>query len=125
MIIQEARDKLAAALAPVADDDPNVLTNLVDSIEPPALMIGWGEPWLDFQTPCFSEGLIVVTAVGSRLMPGAGIEQLEALVVYTLDRIRADSPSWVFVNVSGPRVFPIAKVTYLAVRITLKVTIDG
>ena len=50
MNLLEARDKLGAVLAPVADDDPDVLTSLVDAIEPPALMLGWGDPWLEPDT---------------------------------------------------------------------------
>jgi hypothetical protein len=124
MNILEARSKLAAVLAPVLEGDPTVLTDLVDSITPPALMISWGEPWMTFQTPCFNNAQLVVTAVGSRLVPGAGQAQVEALVDYTITRIRLDSPNWSLTTVSGMRVFPIAQTNYLASRITLQVTID-
>lgn len=124
MNLVEARDKLAAVLVPVTDTDPTVLASLVDSIEPPALMIGWGDPWLEPDTACWAKGRLVVTAVASRLVPGEGIATLEDLVAHTLGRLRADSGAWPLVNVSGPRVFTMAKTTYLAARITVAVRIS-
>jgi hypothetical protein len=119
----EARVKLAAVLAPIGPGDPDVLSSLVDSIEPPALMIGWGDPWLEPATACFATGRLVVTAVAGRLLPGEGIAKLEDLVDYTLARVRADTGTWPLDSVSGPRVFVMAKTNYLAARVTLRVTV--
>ncbi len=58
MLDADARSKLAAALAPVEDGDPAILVDLVDSLEPPALMLGWGAPWLQPDTACFDNGLL-------------------------------------------------------------------
>ena len=70
----EARDKLAAVLAPIEDGDPPVLVSLVDAIEPPALMLGWGDPAVtEERSSCFRTGHLIVTAVGSRLVPGEGV----------------------------------------------------
>jgi len=121
----DAREKLAAALAPIEDTDPSVLLSLVDALEPPALMLGWGEPWLTPDTVCFQTGRMVVTAVAGRLEPGAGIETLEQLIVYTLARLRADAGAWPLDAVSGPRLFVVGKTNYLAARITLRVPIQG
>ena len=123
--ILDARSKLAAALAPIEDGDPEVLVDLVDSIEPPALMIGWGEPWLTPDTACLRTGRLVTTAVASRLVPGAGVETLEHLVDYTLRRLAEDGGPWPLDSVGGPRVFTIGNVNYLAARITLRVPITG
>ncbi|HKY66051.1 MAG TPA: hypothetical protein VJM49_06760, partial [Acidimicrobiales bacterium] len=108
-------------LAPVADDDPDVLTSLVDSIEPPALMLGWGEPWLEPLTSCNRTGRLVVTCVSSRLALGDGIAQLEQLVDYTLARLTSE---YQLDAVSGPRAFTIAKTNYLAARVTVRATIS-
>lgn len=124
MNLLEARDKLAAVLTPVADSDPSVLSSIVDAITPPALMIGWAEPWLEPETPCFLTGHLVVTAVASRLDVGAGLARLEELVDYTLSRLRADDGDWPLTAVSGPRVFLIAKTNYLGARIALHVTVS-
>jgi hypothetical protein len=123
MNLAEARTKLAAVLAPVADTDPDVLVSLVDTLEPPALMIGWGDPWLEPGTSCFHTGRMVVTAVAGRLVPGEGVARLEDLVAYTLDRLKADTGAWPLISVSGPRVFTMAKTNYLAARVTVRVTV--
>jgi hypothetical protein len=125
MNLLEARDKLAAVLVPVLDTDPYVQTSLVDSIEPPALLLGWGEPWLEPLGMCGQTGRIIVTCVASRIQPGEGLAMLETLVDYTLGRIKGDQPNWTLESVTGPRVFLIAKTNYLACRIQLKVTLDG
>jgi hypothetical protein len=123
--LAEARTKLAAVLAPVDDADPDVLVSLVDTIEPPALMVGWGDPWLEPDTACLQTGRMVITCVAGRLSPGEGVARLEDLVAYTLGRLRADTGAWPLVSVSGPRVFVMAKTNYLAVRVTVRVTITS
>jgi hypothetical protein len=122
--LDEAREKLGAVLAPIESDDPTVLTNLVDSIEPPALMIGWDNPWMEPDTSCLSVARIAITAVSGRMHPGAGIESLERLVTYTLQRLRDGGPQqWPLISVGGPRVFTIAKTNYLAARISVRVRV--
>ena len=125
MNLLDARAKLAAVLAPVDDDDPTVLVNLVDAIQPPALMLGWGEPWLTPDTACLRTGRLVISCVAGRLVPGAGVEVLEQLVDSTLTRLGADGGPWPLDGVSGPRVFTIGNINYLAARITLRVPIQG
>jgi hypothetical protein len=121
----DAREKLGAVLAPRDELDPELLLELVDSLEPPCLMLGWGEPWLTPDTACLYTGRLVVTCVAGRLVPGAGVATLELLVNDTLGRLRADSGAWPTDTVSGPRVFTIGGVNYLAARITLRVPILG
>jgi hypothetical protein len=123
MNLLDVREKLAAVLAPVEHSDPSVLVSLVDAIEPPALMLGWDEPWA---TPDTTAGQVVfvghlaVMAVASRLMPGEGIGHLEELVAFVLARLATDPASWQWAQVSGPRVFTIAKTNYLAARIQVR-----
>ena len=127
MNLLDARSKLAAALEPLEAGDPDVLVDLVDSIHPPALMLGWGEPWLEPDTACLRTGRLVTTCVASRLVPGAGIAELEELIAYTLERLSADPGRnpWPLESVTGPRAFTIGNVNYLAARITLRVPITG
>jgi hypothetical protein len=125
MNIADARSKLAAALAPITGTDPDVLVSLVDTIEPPALMLGWGDPWLEPTTSCWQQGRMVVTAVAGRMAPGDGVAKLEDLVAYVLGRLAADSSAWPLASVSGPRVITMAKTNYLAARITVRVTITS
>jgi len=125
MNLLEVRSKVGAVLAPVLDSDPMVLVDLVDALEPPALMLGWGEPWLVPDTHCLRTGRLVITAIAGRLMPGPGIAALEEMVAYTLVRLGADPGPWPLDSVGGPRVFVIGKVSYLAARITVRVPIQG
>lgn len=123
MNISDARAKLAAVLAPVdLETDPVVLETLVDSVEPPALMIGWGSPWLEHRTACLYNGRLSITAVGARLQPGAGIEQLEQLVGFALGRLHTDR-TFVVESVSEIRVLNVAKVPYLAAHLSVAVPI--
>jgi hypothetical protein len=126
--LSDARSKLAAVLAPLLDDDPNVLVSLVDSLTPPALMLGWGDPWLDQSEVvggCRLTGHLVVTAVAGRLSPGDGIATLEGLIEYVRDRLRTDPVPWQLESISGPRVFVMAKTNYLACRIGVGIWVDG
>lgn len=123
MNLIEVRDKLGAVLAPIADDDPPVLTSVVDSLEPPALMLGWGEPWLETRTSCAFEANLTIWAVAARLMPGEGVATLEQLVSYTLGRLGTEPGVWPLESVSGPRVFTIGGTAYIASQINLNVNV--
>ena len=62
--LAEVRARVAEALAPASDSDPEVLPDLVDAVTPPALMLIWDDPWLapttigrgfwDAQIPCYA-----------------------------------------------------------------------
>lgn len=125
MELTAVRDKLAAVLAPVADDDPNVITSIVDQVDPPAIILGWSDPWLEPRTPCYMTAHLILTCVAARLVPGEGQAALEQIVSYALGRMRADSAEqWAITNSSGPRVFLIAKTNYLGCRIAAQVVVD-
>jgi hypothetical protein len=118
------RDALGAVLAPVNEDDPPVLVDVVDALTPPALMLIWGDPWLEPGTgrptmgPCIWTARLQVLAVASRLEPGPGIRTLESLVTQVVERTKADVYTWKLDGVSGPRVFDIAGLSYLGARVT-------
>lgn len=122
--IVEVRDQAAAALAPVEDTDPPVLADVVDSLTPPALMLIWGDPWLEpgvgvtTMGPCVWRARLQVLAVAGRLEPGPGIRTLEQLVSYVVERMKADSYTWPLDSVSAPRVFDIGSLPYLGARVT-------
>lgn len=122
LTVTNARESVALALAPVADDDPAVLTSLVDSLDPPALMVGWDDPWLQPLPPTMGGQLwnarLVVWAVAARLEPGEGVADLERLVSYAIARLQADSYPWGLPTVTAPRVFTIGAIDYLAARIS-------
>jgi len=126
MNLTDARSKLAALLAPVDNGDPAVLDSLVDAITPPALMLNWNDPWLDSDGTvgrCEYVGHLAVTAVAGRLMPGDGIAKLEELVEYVTARVETEKATWVIEQVTGPRVFLMARTNYLACRIIVRIVV--
>jgi hypothetical protein len=124
--LDEVRAKLAAVLVPIEDTDPDVIATLVDTLEPPALLLGWGVPWLEPSTSCVRTARLVVTCVSSRIGAGAGTdvyEPLETLVAYVLDRTGADPGPWSLDSVTAPLELTFANTKYVAAQITLKIPV--
>jgi len=128
MELVDVRQAAAVVLAPVADSDPDVIVNVVDSLTPPAYMLVWNDPWLEVGVgaptmgPCVWTAHLQVLCVAGRLEPGPGVETLEQMVSVALAAFRADtSYPWPPGDVSGPRVFNIAGLDYLATRINYAV----
>lgn len=122
--LTELRARAADALAPVADSDPAVLADLVDAISPPALMLAWGDPWLQpHALRGYFEARFEVLCVASRVEPGPGIETLEGLVAYTITRLRADPYPWPQATSQAPRLFDIGGVPYLGARVVYAVPV--
>jgi hypothetical protein len=118
--LADIRDLAAAALAPIAPGDPDVLVDVVDALFPPVLMLEWADPWMQSSAraasmgPCLFTAHLRVRCVGSRNEPGPGIRAIEDLVAHTVGRLRADPYSWALEGFTAPRVFLIGNVTYLA-----------
>lgn len=119
--LSELRAAAADALAWSADGDPYVFVNVVDSLEPPALILDWDDPWLApgvggvaSMGPCLYTARLRIVCVAGRLEPGPGIEVLEGLVAFVLDRLKADPYPWPLDRVVAPGQYDLAGVTYLA-----------
>ena len=128
--LAELRPAAAAVLAPDTPDDPNVHLDVVDSLDPPALMLTWDEPWLavgasDRATmgPCLWTARLAVMAVAARLEPGPGVTKLEELVAYVVARFHRDVYPWPFAGCTAPRVVDIAGVRYMGARLTYAVPV--
>lgn len=121
------RAAAAAALAPAAEGDPVVLPDLVDAVDPPALMLEWNDPWVTMQTVAGGLGVFYasmnVLCFASRIEPGPGIETLERLIDFTLERLQADAYSWPLSASQAPRVFEIAGIPLLGARLSFRVPI--
>jgi hypothetical protein len=116
----DVRDLVAAALEPQVEGDPPVHVELVDALYPPALMVEWNDPMMQASAGIRTAGACTWTArlrvrcVGSRVEPGPGYRMIEQLVAYVVARLDADPYPWSLDGLTGPRVFNIAKVDYLA-----------
>lgn len=119
------RATVADVLWPATDDDPYVFADVVDSLEPPALVVDQGDPWLtpgqqQITTfgPCLYTARLHIICIAGRLEPGAGVDVLEQLEKYVLERMRADTYQWPLEQISGRGQYDLAGVTYLAATIT-------
>jgi hypothetical protein len=113
----ELRAQVAAALTAAVDVDTAVHDGPVDSVTPPALVLGWADTWLTPLTACHYSARLEVLAVGARIDPLPGYDQLETLVAAALpalDQLGAMAP-----EVSAPGPLEIGGLTYLTARITL------
>jgi hypothetical protein len=127
----DVRDLVAAALEPQVEGDPPVHVELVDALYPPALMVEWNDPAMQASAGVRTVGACAWTArlrvrcVGSRVEPGPGYRMIEQLVTYVVARLDVDAYPWSLDGLTGPRVFNIAKVDYLAadVNYTAPITI--
>ena len=120
MSLLDVRAAMAAALAPESDTDPDVITSYVDAVQPPALMLVWGDPWLTpgplgvrTMGPCVWTARAQILAIAWRVEVGPGIDKLEELVAYAVARMDADSYPWPVASVQAPREFPVAGVRLL------------
>lgn len=93
LTLTELRERAAEVLAPVDPGDPPVHFT-IDAVSPPALLVGWDDPWLTFETPCLWQARLGVSLYASRLEPDAGSLTLETLLSYVIDRFRGDSFPW-------------------------------
>jgi hypothetical protein len=124
------RAQAAAALAPVADADPEVLLDLPDALHPPALMLLWTDPFLEPRVVGMNsnggglwDARLEVFVVASRIEPGAGLTRLEELVALVMQRLAADPYSWPADTLYAPREFVIGGVHYLGTRLVFKVPV--
>jgi len=125
--LSEVRARAAQALAPDPDSDLVVLPDLVDAVQPPALMFEWNDPWVTVRTVAgatgFYEANLNVLCLAGRVEPGPGIETLEGLVAFVLSRLQADPYSWALAASQAPRVFDVNNVPLLGARLSFRVAV--
>lgn len=129
MQLSTVRARAAAALAPESDTDPTVHADLVDAVTPPALLLFWADPWLNAKTMGMGGGrglwdawLEVLCVVG-RVDASPGLDSLEELVAFVLQRMVDDDYTWPPETFYAPREFRIGGVTYLGARMVFRVPV--
>jgi hypothetical protein len=126
LALTEVRTALAAVLAPALPTDPDVHIDYPDTVDPPALVVVWDDPWLEqprTMGPCATVANIVVLCVGSRIEAGPGIDTIEQLVTYTIDRLQADANTWPLGTAQAPREWIISGPHYMAARLGYRVPV--
>ena len=122
MNFAEVRPKLAAVLAPVADDDPPVLLG-ADAVDPPCLIVGWDEPAIDVTGVCNGIAQPVVTVVVGRVSLTDDLAAWDQLVQNVLRRLRDGGTEFGIRQTGAPRLFEIGGVPLIAGRIPLRVSV--
>lgn len=123
LALAEVRPALAVVLAPEADGDAPVHIDYPDALDPPCLLVLWGDPWLDQPRAlgsCVLDSHVDVLCVAGRVEPGAGVEVLEDLVAGVVARVR-DAGGYALTTVGTPREYIVAGVNYLGARVAYRV----
>jgi hypothetical protein len=129
LALTDVRAQAATALAPAAEGDPYVHIGYVDSVEPPAIVLVWGDPWL---TPmsvgtCYFDAQLEVMCVAARIEPEPNIAKLEEMVGYVIAKLGVDPDVWPVASLQAPRITRIGDMPYLTARVTytVQVTTNG
>jgi hypothetical protein len=127
LTMREVRERAAAALAPVTPDDPYVFDNIIGTVEPPALILTWADPWLTFRTSRMFDAQFSVMCIAGRVEVDPGIETLEYLQEYTIGRLRDDDYRWPMVMSTSPRRIPlggsVGGIEYLGATVIYRVPV--
>ena len=93
---------------------------------PPAILLVWGDPWLTPQSfgPALFYAQFTVLCIAARIEPGPGVQKLEEVVSYAIERLQADAYPWPQATSLAPRQIRIAGVDYLGARVTYAVPVQ-
>ena len=98
--------------------------NVVDALEPPALVLTWDDPWLTYRTACLYDAQFAVLCIAGRIEPDPGVAKLEQLQAYVLDRMRDDDYPWPFDHVDrARRRYVMTGIEYLGARVIYRIPI--
>lgn len=121
--LAEVRARAAAALAPIDDLDPYVFDNVVDALEPPALVLTWDDPWLTYRAACLFDAQFAVLCIAGRIEPDPGVATLEQLQAHVIGRLRDDDYSWPFTTSTAPRRYVMNGIEYLGARVIYRIPV--
>ena len=125
MKLTEARDLLAAAVE--AAVPANVYAFLADTVQTPAVLVGWADPWWSAAGVCAGELTVAaeLVCVVGRLDAAGQQAALDALAVAVYLALE-DDPEWTAPAApAGPFALDIGGVTYLAATLTTSAVVDA
>lgn len=114
------RELLAEICRMHVDADVTVVDSLPDSIAPPAVLIGWGDPWLSPSTLC-PGGFVAnaeILVVAQRIEPGGQYATIEKWVGTLATVFRKDTQI-VIRDISSPFPMQLGGVDYLTASINV------
>lgn len=122
----DARAKAEAVLtaAFAALPDPPTVVGPLDAIQPPAVRVGWADPWLEPQGQAaqFTASLECF-CIAARFDPTPGFETVEDLVTATARAFTEDRYPWPVVFVGAPRRYEVGGVGYLAAQLIVRLPV--
>jgi hypothetical protein len=125
LALDDVLPAVAQILATAAlDGGPPVHIDYPDSLDPPAVVVIWDDPWLDEPTTitgCVLPGHVAAIAFAGRVEAGPGVEVLQDLVAGVITAMRG-SP-FALAGVGAPRQYDVAGITYLGARVALRVPV--
>jgi len=120
----DARAKATAVLSAAFDAKPELGATVVgplDAIDPPAVRVGWAEPWLE----PFGRGPLVYArleafCIGDRIEAEEGYATVEGLVAVVLQTFASDAYPWPIAFVGAPRSYDVGGKSYIAAQIVAR-----
>lgn len=117
-MLTEARASLAAVLELALPAEVNVYAHLPDQIAVPAVLVGWGTPWLEVDTICHDlTARAEVVIVAGRIDAGDQLDRLDQIAGAVIAGLAPDLEWETPTAPAGPYALDIAGVTYLAVTL--------
>lgn len=105
-----------AAMFDVLRADGANVHPMVETVDPPALILTWSDMKATPGNACFATVRPQVICVAGRITPEAGTDLLLQLERYVLARV-----DWPFETVTAPQILTVSSVDYLTSRITYSV----
>lgn len=113
MDLTAIRAAAAKDVAGAVGPDVAVIDHLPDSVNPPAVLVAWGDPLLEPNTFGDYTARIELVVIAGRLEPGGQYGTLEELTAQVAGAL-VEHEGFTMPTVTTPRAVRFGKVTYLA-----------
>lgn len=117
MNLTAVRTEYATLISGVVKSDVSVVASLPDSVAPPAVLIGWGDPWLTQDTLCGWVANLEIMIVAIRIEPGGQYETIETLVALIASTLRESKK--VIRDITSPYPLSLGGLEYLSASINI------
>lgn len=117
MNLTAIRDEYATLIRGVVADDVSVINSLPDSVAPPAVLVGWGDPWLVQDTLCGWVANVEMMIVAQRIEPGGQYATIESLVSLITSTLR--DGKYAIRDITAPYPLTLGGLDYLSASINI------
>lgn len=117
MNLTAVREEYATIARNVVASNVSVVDSLPDSVAPPAVLIGWGDPWLVQDTLCGWVANLEILVVAIRIEPGGQYATIEGLVDVLATALRTNRK--VIRDITSPYPLSLGGLDYLSASINI------